>query len=178
MEARFAFTAQFWGDGAVVCRAVEDRPGPIVEQQFGQFPTWTQANACASKLNEGLDLHPLDVRQIVTSSFLATARVFQATLASLKPRSSIRTTTQAAQLRFLAGELSLALTFCRSASLVPGPARRRALLNARKALEHSRQFMCSFDGDLRELKAIATRADALNAALRQLPFQMPSYTAA
>lgn len=71
MHARFAFTAQFWGNGAVVCRAVEDRPGPIVEQQFGEFPSWTQAHAFASKLNEGLYLDPLDVRHIVTSSLLA-----------------------------------------------------------------------------------------------------------
>ena len=122
LEARFAFTAQFWGNGAVVCRAVENRPEPVVEQQFGQFPTWTQANTCASKLNEGLGLDPLDVRQIVTSSFLATACIIQTAVASLRPSSSIKTATQAAELRFLAGELSLALTFCRSASLVAGPA--------------------------------------------------------
>lgn len=77
MDARFAFTAQFWGDRAVVCRAVEDRPGPVVEQQFGEFKTWTQAHACASKLNEGLNLDPLEARQIVTSSLLATACIVQ-----------------------------------------------------------------------------------------------------
>jgi hypothetical protein len=178
MEPRFAFTAKFWGNDAVVCRAVEDRPGPVVEQQFGQFPTWTQANSCASKLNEGLGLDPLDVRQIVTSSFLATACVLQATITSLQPPSSIRAAAQAAQLRFLAGELSLALTFCRSASLVPGPARHRALLNARKALEHSRQFMSLFDGDLHELKAIASRTDALYAALQQVLSQTSLVVAA
>ena len=51
MDARFAFAARFWGDGAVVCRAVEDRPGPVVEQQFGEYQTWTQAQACATKLD-------------------------------------------------------------------------------------------------------------------------------
>jgi len=65
-EARFAFTAQFWGDAAVVCRATEDQPGPVVEQQFGEFPTSTEALNCTIKLNEGLDLAPPDVRQIVT----------------------------------------------------------------------------------------------------------------
>jgi hypothetical protein len=178
MEPRFAFTAQFWDKGAVVCRAVEDRPGPVVEQQFGQFHTWTQANTCADKLNEGLGLDPCDVRQIVTSSFLATACVIQAAVVSLRCCSPIKTATQEAQLRFLAGELSLALTFCRSASLIPGPGRRRALLNARKALEHSRQFMSSFDGDLHELKAIASRTEALRTALQHLPFQAPFDAAA
>ena len=79
-EARFAFTAQYWGNGAVVCRAVEDRPGPVVEPQFGEFPTWTQAMDFANKLNEGLDLNPHEVRRIVTSSVLATACVIQASL--------------------------------------------------------------------------------------------------
>jgi len=160
-----------------VCRAVEDRPGPVVEQQFGKFSTWTQANTCADKLNEGLGLDPFDVRQIVTSSFLATACVLQATITSLRP-SAITTDTQAAQLRFLAGELSLALTFCRSASLVPGPARRRALSNARKALGHSKQFMTFFNGDLHDLRAIVSRTEALRAALEQLPFQAPFNAAA
>ena len=82
MDARFAFTAQYWGNGAVVCRAIEDRPGPLVEQQFGEYPTWTQAQNCATKLNEGLGLDPRDVRQIVTSSFLATAAVIQEALDS------------------------------------------------------------------------------------------------
>lgn len=82
MDAKFAFTAQFWGDGAVVCRAVEDRPGPIVEPQFGEFQTWTQAHNCARKLNEGLDLDPLEVRRIATSALLATACVVQEALNS------------------------------------------------------------------------------------------------
>lgn len=84
MEPRFAFTAEFWGDGAVVCRATEDRPGPVVEQQFGEFKTWTQAQCFATKLNEGLDLDHLAVRQIVTSSLLATAASFRKP--SISPR--------------------------------------------------------------------------------------------
>ena len=79
MDARFAFTAQFWGDRALVCRAVEDSPGPVVERQFGEFQTWTQAQAFASKLNGGLGLGTLEVRQIVTSSLLATACVREGT---------------------------------------------------------------------------------------------------
>lgn len=88
MNERFAFAAQFWGDRAVVCRAVEDRPGPVVEQQFGEFPTWTQAHDCARRLNEGLDLDPLDVRRIVTSSLLATACVIQEALIPDAPAST------------------------------------------------------------------------------------------
>src|SRR5215471_3000668 len=143
MNGRFAFTAQFWGDGAVVCRAVEDRPGPAVEQQFGEFRTWTQAHNFAAKLNEGLDLDPVDVRQIVTSSLLASACVVQEAFnPSLSwADSSIGHAARAAQLRFMLAELALALTFCRSASLLPDTPVGSVLLNARKALEHSISFL-------------------------------------
>ena len=57
----------------MVCRADENRPGPIVEQEFGEFATWTEANEFARKLNEGFDLAPEDVRQIVTSAFLTSS---------------------------------------------------------------------------------------------------------
>jgi hypothetical protein len=33
----------------------------VVEQQFGEFPTWTQAHNCACKLNEGLDLLSIEI---------------------------------------------------------------------------------------------------------------------
>jgi len=172
MNGRFAFTAQFWGNGAVVCRAVEDRPGPAVEQQFGEFRTWTQANNFATKLNEGLDLDPLEVRQIVTSSLLATACVVQEALNSSESwkGSSVELAARAAQLRFVLAELALALTLCRSASFLSGEPVSRMLLHARKALYHSSNFLESFDGDDPELEGIAGRNLALNEALQQLSF--------
>src|SRR5215469_3729718 len=164
MEPRFAFTAQFWGDGAVVCRAVEDRAGPVVEQQFGEFATWTQANAFAAKLNEGLDLDPLDVRQIVTSSLLSTACVMQEALNSRSQwrGSCIEVEARAAQLRFVLSELALALTFCRCASLYSSGPIPRMLLNARTALNHSRQFLKFFDGDVQDLEGLASEAATLD----------------
>ena len=170
MEPRFAFTAQLWGDGAVVCRATEDRPGPVVEQQFGEFPTWTQANAFAAKLNRGLDLDLLDVRQIVTSSLLATACVVQHALHSDQPwnDSPVRLAAQEAHLRFVLAELSLALTFCRSAAALSDSSPRRILLNARKALHHSRRFINTFDGDYDDLEGIAVHSDMLSSALKDL----------
>lgn len=74
MTNRIAFTAEFWGNAAVVCLAQEDQPGPVVDQEFGFFDTWTQANAFASKLNEGLHIAPADVRQIVISAMLRASR--------------------------------------------------------------------------------------------------------
>ena len=76
-EPRFAFAAAHWGSGAVVCLATEHRSGPVVEQQFGLFDTWTQADDFASHLNEGLDLTSHDVQEIVTSSILARSEVLR-----------------------------------------------------------------------------------------------------
>ena len=73
-ENRLAFTAAYWGQQAVVCRALENRPGPAVDQEFGEFRTWTEANSFARKLNEGLDLTPEDTLQIVNSALLASPR--------------------------------------------------------------------------------------------------------
>ncbi len=78
MPERFAFTAQYWGDAAVVCRVTEDRPGPVVDQEFGLFETWTQAHSFATRLNEGLEIHPIDARQIVTSSILCASELLRA----------------------------------------------------------------------------------------------------
>jgi hypothetical protein len=170
MDARFAFSAQFWGDGAVVCRAIEDRPGPIVEQQFGEFPTWTQAHAFATKLNEGLDLDALTVRQIVTSSLLATACVIQEALSSTRSRNAtaVEDAARAAQLRFLLAELALAITFCRTASLLPGASILGVLSRARATLHHSAHFLRFFDGDYAELKAIVTRTEELNSVFQRV----------
>jgi hypothetical protein len=166
MEPRFAFTAQYWGNSGVVCRAVEDRPGPVVEQQFGPFPTWTQANECACKLNEGLALDPCDVRQIVTSSFLATAYVLEAALASnWFLTNSLKSATRSAHARFVLAELSLALTFCRSVRQLASNNTGRLLRNIEDAILHARQFMALFNGDSRELKDISACLTTLGTAL-------------
>ncbi|HKW65180.1 MAG TPA: hypothetical protein VJN89_21680 [Candidatus Acidoferrum sp.] len=179
MELTFAFTAQFWGDGAVVCRAIRDRPGPVVEQQFGEFRTWTQAQNFASKLNEGLDLDPLEARNIVVSSLLATACVVQQAFDSRHSwrGSPVELKARAAQLRCILSELGLAVTLCRSAANLPdGPAQRN-LLNAQKILRHSAHFITVFDGDdCPELKEIASRTQELDATLqRSLPACPPAY---
>lgn len=172
MDVRFAFTAQFWGEhSAVVCRAVEDRPGPVVEQQFGEFKTWTQAHAFSTKLNEGLYLDPLEVRQIVTSSLLATARVVQEALNSTRSqrRSAIELAREG-QFRFVLAQLALALTSCLSAPLLSGAPMRRMLLHAREVLYHSTSFLELFEGDDREQLTISSRIQALDAALQEFSF--------
>jgi len=174
MDARFAFTAQYWGNGAVVCRAIEDRPGPLVEQQFGEFPTWTQAQNCATRLNEGLGLDPRDVRQIVTSSFLATACVIQEALESSHTwaGSTIERQVRAAQLRFVLSQLSFAITLCCSVSLLSEAAQLRALSRVRKAIHLTNRFLPFFDSDYQQLETVAHSAKALESALQSSPARL------
>lgn len=171
MEAKFAFTAQSWGDGAVVCRAIEDRPGPVVEQQFGEFKTWTQAHNFASKLNEGLDLDSHEARRIVTSSFLATACVIQEALNSkhLWTGPCAERQGHEAHLRFLISELAFAITLCRTAALLPAPALHCTFTYARKALRHTRRFLMYFHGDRAELAGVVQHAEALQEVLQSPP---------
>jgi hypothetical protein len=77
MSARIAFTAEFYGEQAVVCLAQEDRPGAVIDQELGRFETWTQANAFAIKLNDRLAIAPADVRQIVISAMLRGGRALR-----------------------------------------------------------------------------------------------------
>lgn len=167
MDARFAFTAQYWDNGAVVCRAIEDRPGPLVEQQFGDFLTWTQAQNCATRLNEGLGLDPLDVRQIVTSSFLATASVIQEALDSnhALTGSTIERQARAAQLRFVLSQLSFAITLCRTVSLLSEAAQLRVLSRVREAIHLTNRFLPFFDGDYQQLETVAHGTQELQNAL-------------
>lgn len=178
MEPRFAFTAQYWGNGAVVCRAVEDRPGPVVEQQFGEFETWTQARNFAAKLNEGLDLDPFEARQIVTSSFLGTACVVQEALNFTSSSCSsstkgIEAAARAAQLRCMLSELALSLTLCRSATRLSERAVLRIVAHARRVLDRSEVFLRSFDADARELQDIVERTQELNSTFQDIVSCLP-----
>jgi hypothetical protein len=62
---------------AVVCRAIEDCAGPILDPEFGLFDSWTHAHAFAAKLNEGLELDPVGARQIITSALPASASLIR-----------------------------------------------------------------------------------------------------
>ena len=171
MDARFAFTAQYWGSGAVVCRAIEDRPGPVVEQQFGEFPTWTQAQNFATKLNDGLDLDSLQVRQIVTSSLLATASVIHEALHSSHSwtGSNVERDTRAVQLRFILSRLAFSITLCRTVSLLSEGASLTVLKNVRNAIHATNRFLTFFDGDYEQLEKVASIAQALENTLQSSP---------
>lgn len=110
------------------------------------------------------------MRQIVTSSLLASACIVQEALNSRDSwrGSKVALEARAARLRCMLAELGLALTLCRTAALVPDGPAPRVLANVQKVLRHSAHFIKTFDDeDCGELKEIASRARALNVALQQ-----------
>ena len=56
MGAQVAFTAILSGKQGVVARAVVGLPGLASDPQFATFPSFTQANEFAQRLNEGFGL--------------------------------------------------------------------------------------------------------------------------
>jgi hypothetical protein len=136
MRERFAFTAKYWGRRAVICRADEDRPGPVVVQEFGQFESWTRANIFARRLNEGLDLDPVEANRIVICAELLTNElmsVVQSTEA-LSDQLNSQSAEKFLRAQFALAELELGLTFCRLVASNSNRRSDRLLRNARNAL--------------------------------------------
>jgi hypothetical protein len=117
MQGRFAFAAEYWGDAAVVCRATEDRLGPSVQQEFGKFATWTQANAFATRLNEGLEIDPAEADRIITGSILDASEVLRAADSPAHQCDRVHWPIAGNRLpvEFMLTKLDPAATFCRIA---------------------------------------------------------------
>jgi hypothetical protein len=174
MQSRLAFTAELWGDEAVVCRAIENRAGPVVDPEFGVFETWTHANAFATKLNQGLEIDPVEARQIITSSMLATTSLIRAFLSSASDLSTgdapVLVAANTVQVELVLAELRLALTFCRLAREVkPGRRTGRMLRNARNALYTAMNSLCRLQFRSCELEEILAKVEMLEAALQEFP---------
>jgi hypothetical protein len=152
MREKLAFTASFWGDSAVVCRASEDRPAPVVNQEFGRFETWTQASAFAAGLNDGFDLDCAEVRDIVTSAYLRRSTLLNSIEAGscTCAGGTLRPKPLSPRMQFVLAELALAITFCRiGATSQRSTQAARLRRNARKALFDALHFVlqsnpCSF----------------------------------
>lgn len=169
MQERLAFTASFWGSAAVVCHAVEGRAGPIVDQEFGPFGTWTQANAFATRLNEGLDLDPVEVHQILTSSILRAIDPLHAAATGECPGDALPCAVAGKQVRvqFILAELNLAVTFCRIVLSRPSPHAPRMLRNARNALFNALDYALHSELTSSDLEEITAGCKKLQAALQE-----------
>jgi len=174
MRGRLAFTAKYWGDTAVVCRATEGRSGPVVEQQFGQFKTWTQANYFASRLNEGLEIRHSQAEQIITSAALEAGDFLRMgdSLASIRDPRSVLVEGKSLRVQFMLAELDLAVTFCRILRSKRSQHGQRMLRNARNALFDAMHFVCQSQLLESELEAINERLMRLQGALDE---SIPQY---
>jgi len=165
---RFAFAAQYWDDFAVVCRAVENCPGPVVEPQFGLFDTWTAANAFASRLNEGLDISPAVARELLSACLLRRDALVHSLVPSgrIRKRSRVHAKNLEVRRNFVCTQLKTACILCESVSLIPEKT-PRLFCDAAKALHNANRFILMFDGDQAGLIEIVQRAAQLNEALRK-----------
>jgi hypothetical protein len=179
MQGRLAFTAKYWGDKAVVCRSSEDRPGPVVDQEFGEFETWTQANAFAARLNEGLEISPSEAEQIITSSILCTSELLRACVPADCAGGVLRGPVAGKSLRvqFMLTELELAVTFCRIVRSKPSQHTKRLLRNARNALFNAMHYVVHSELADSDLQEITTRLKSLQAALEESCSQQESLDA-
>jgi hypothetical protein len=174
MQDRFAFTAKYWGDAAVVCRAVEGRPGPVVDQEFGEFETWTQANAFATRLNEGLEINPAEAEQIITSAVLRASELLREAdypeIASNEARGAAA--GRAIRVQFILAELELGVTFCRIVRSKGNEHTERLLRNARNAFFSAMHYLQRSELVPCDVEAITTRLVKLQEALQEsLPQQ-------
>jgi hypothetical protein len=175
MQGRSAFTAKYWGDTAVVCRATEGRTGPVVEQQFGQFKTWTPANYFASRLNGGLEIHHSQAAQIITSSTLEAGDVLRMgdSLARIRDARSVLVEGKSLRVQFMLAELDLALTFCRILRSKRSQHGERMLRNSRNALFYAIHFVCESQLPVSDLETINERLTKLQGALEE---PIPQYS--
>ncbi len=169
MREKLAFTASFWGDSAVVCRGSGDRPGPVVNQEFGCFKTWTQASAFATGLNDGFDLDCAEVRDMITSAYLRRNSLLNSMEAASCScaRGTLQPMPVSPRMQFILAELALAITFCRiGATCQRSTQAVRLRRNARKALFDGLHFVlqsnpCSFC-----LDKLSAQITALHSALQ------------
>jgi len=169
MQERIAFTAKYWGDKAVVCRSREDCPGPAVDQEFGEFETWTQASMFATRLNEGLEIPRSDAEQIITSSILHTSEILHE-MRLPKVAGGARNAPVAwrsLRLQLMLAEMELAVTFCRIVRSKPSENTDRLLRNARNALFDAMHFVCHSELAECEVVAITDKLAELHSALEE-----------
>ncbi len=159
---KLAFTARVWGDGAVICRAEEGRPGPVIDQEFGYFETWTRANTFANELNQGLELDPAEVHEIITDSSIRTTDLLQAAAAVMPGgRQEAEIAAKPLRIQFLLAQLDLAITFCRMIRNNPGPHARRMIRNARNAAFDAMHFVFRPDCSNHDAEIIGHRMERL-----------------
>ncbi|HEY6944845.1 MAG TPA: hypothetical protein VI431_06870 [Candidatus Acidoferrum sp.] len=178
MSAQLAFAAAFDGNQAVVARAVAGLPGLAIDLQFGSFPTWTQANECARRLNDGLGLSQSQARSLVTDVTLAVQQLIlecqslreiarQLRRQHHPPLASITGIQHQPepQLAGLLAQLELGITFCQITCTRSDVPKQWLLRKARKVLSNVTSAMGKFQFTMRGIDEINAGINRLQDAL-------------
>jgi hypothetical protein len=131
--------------------------------------TWTQANAFATRLNEGLEIDPAEADRIITGSILDASEILRAADSPAHTCDRLRWPIAGNRLRveFMLAKLDLAVTFCRIARSGPSQHTSRLLRKARNALFDGMHFVCGSELAAYESEAIAERLTKVHAEFEQ-----------
>jgi hypothetical protein len=143
----------------------------VAEEQFGVFESWTQAMAFARELNQGLDIHPDDVRQILTSAYLARQEVLRAAeerAPGRTPEAPIAAFPSAVEVAFLFAQIHLAETFCRQAAAGPRSSCTRLLLQALQTREFVLSILSRRQADEGAQREVLKCIQLLDASLQSV----------
>jgi len=165
MAAQLAFAAALAGDEAVLAEAVLGLPGLTVDKRFGTFPTWTQANERARRLNEGLGLTQSQAQAIVTEVRLAAHNLIDECDSILQMARELGQRQRQLELTCLLAQMELGVTFCRNACTRHDVRKERLLRDARKTLSRTLSAMHKFEFGLGALDELRAGIDRLQAAL-------------
>ena len=169
--AQVAFTAILSGREGVVARAVVGLPGLASDPQFATFPSFSQANEFAQRLNEGLGLTPSQARAIVTD-VLATAQALISECDSLvqmarELRLRSRHRYQYPELESVLTQLEVGVTFCNTACIRRDVRKERLIQNASNALCNAVSAMRRFEFTMDGVEQIKAGMDVLENALEE-----------
>ena len=119
VRAQVAFTAILSGKEGVVAKAVVGLPGLASDPQFATFPSFTQANEFAQRLNEGLGLTPSQARTIVTDVMVKAQALISEYDSLVQMARELRLRSRyryrPPELEWLLTLLEVGLTFCNTA---------------------------------------------------------------
>ena len=171
MRAQVAFTAILSGKEGVVARAVVGLPGLASDPQFARFPSFTQANEFAQRLNEGLGLTPSQARTIVTDVMVKAQALISECDSLVQMARELRLRSRHRyrhpELEWVLTLLEVGVTFCNTACIRRDVRKERFIQNARKALSNAMTTMGKFDFSINGVDEIKAGIDGLQNALEE-----------
>ena len=174
-HAQLAFTAAFARKRPILARAVIGLPGLATDQEFGPFPTFTQANEFAQRLNEGLGLSPSETRAIVNEAILTAQALIGECESLLQMARELRERRPShhrqVELGWVLTLLELGVTYCNTACTRRFVPKEPLLQHARQAISHAMTAMSRFEFSMGGAEQIKAGIAELQTALEECAAQ-------